>query len=311
MTRMAKYFNFLSRMNKTLKDSILKELCPDGIWQLTDVMKSVLRRQMLQLPQRTVSEDEKRYPSTPSGMRKFLEFFFTRHYFQTQHSLLDYMTSNEFLGLLMSGELRILDIGCGPAVASLAITELLVCILECLEDMGKWPKGKAVKMDYVLNDTSGICLGTGQRMLASYFNASGRYSRGVILGRTLCIQKAFPDNINQIRRVRFKLGMYDITTLSYVISPLDEDKGLEALVCGLKDVEKLCNSNGRILILQDKFQAALVRQVSETLGVSNSKEELTQQIYPSRNMNETYTYLYYRCLYEPASEVVIRQNAVA
>ncbi len=298
-------------MNKTLRNLIIEELCPDGIWQLTDVMKSVLRRQILQLPQRAVSEDEKRYPTTPSGMRKFLEFFFTRHYFQTQHSLLGYMTSNEFLGLLTSGELRILDIGCGPAVASLAITELLARILRHLKHIGKWPKSKAVKMDYVLNDTSGICLGTGQRMLASYFNASGRHDREIISGQMLRIQKAFPDNINQIRRVRLKLGVYNITTLSYVISPLDEDKGFEALVCGLKGVEKLCNCNGRILILQDKFQATLVRQISKALGISNSKEELTQQIYPSRNMSETYTYLYYRCLYEPTSEIVIRQNAVA
>ena len=298
-------------MNKTLKNLILKELCPDGIWQLTDAVKSVLRRRILQLPQRTVSEDEKRYPTTPSGMRKFLEFFFARHYFQAQHSLFNYMTSDEFLGLLMYGELRILDIGCGPAVASLAITELLACILRHLKDLGKWPKGKAIKIDYVLNDTSAICLGTGQHMLASYFNASGRLDRGVIPGQMLRIQKAFPDDINQIQRIRLKLGAYDITILSYVISPLDEDKGFEALIRGLKDVEKLCNRDGRILILQDKFQAALVRQVSKALGISNSKEGLTQQIYPSRNMNENYTYLYYRCLYKPTNEMVTRQNVLA
>ena len=298
-------------MSLTLHRNVESDLCPDGIWQLTNVMKSLLKVQISQLPKAAVSESETRYPTTPAGMRAFLDVFFTRHYFQTQRSLFDYMTSNEFLSILTSGKLQILDVGCGPAVASLAITDMLVCILEHLKDIGEWPKGKTVKMTYVLNDTSGICLGTGQRMLSDYFRVSGGYRRGVIHSRTISTQKAFPGNMNQLRRTKLNLGTYDMATFSYVVVPLNEDKGFNGLVNGLLDIEKLCSHNGRILILQDRFQAALVRRISRTIGISSHKGELTQNVYSSENTNETYTYSYYYCLYRPRGEATVRARSIA
>lgn len=295
-------------MNRTLQNFVLKELCPDGIWQLTDIIKSLLRYQISHLPKSKVSEDETRYPQSPAGMRAFLVKFFTRHYLQTQNSLVDYMTSQDFFDIIRSGHLRILDIGSGPGVSSLAITDMLAYIMEHLRE--EWSESKIIKVDYVLNDTSGICLGTGQHMLTDYFRISRRYNKGIIHGRTISIQKAFPDNMNQLRRVKFNLGTYDIVTFSYVVSPLNEDKGFKGLVRGLLNIEKLCSRNGRILILQDRFQAALVRQISRAVDISSHEEESTQQLYPKRNTNETYTYSYYRCLYAPTEEMIVRKSSV-
>ena len=301
----------ISLMSRTLKNLLLKELCPYGIWQLTDVMKSGLRYQISRLPKKKVSEDETRYPQSPAGMRAFLVKFFARHYLQTQNSLVDYVTSQDFVDVFMSGHLRILDVGSGPAVASLAITDMLACFLEHLKYTGEWAKSKTVKVDYVLNDTSNICLGTGQRMLADYFRINRRYNNAIIHNRTISIQKDFPDNINQLRRIRFNLGTYDIVIFSYVISPLSEDKGFSALVNGLLHIERLCSRKGRILILQDRFQAALVRRMSRAIGIPNQEEESTQHIYPNRNMSETYTYSYYRFLYAPAERMIISHSSVA
>lgn len=298
-------------MNKTIKNFVLKDLCPNGIWKLTDVIKSGLRYQISRLHKRKVLEDETRYPQSPAGMRAFLVKFFSRHYLQTQNSLVDYITSQDFLEIVRSGNLRILDVGSGPAVASLAITDMLDCFLEHLKDTGEWSKSKTVKVDYVLNDTSNICLGTGQRMLADYFRINRRYNNVIIHNRTISIQKDFPDNINQLRRIRFKLGTYDIVIFSYVISPLSEDKGFSTLVNGLLYIERLCSRKGRILILQDRFQAALVRRMSRAIGVPNQEEESTQHIYPKRNMSETYTYSYYSFLYAPAERMTVNHNSVA
>jgi ribosomal protein RSM22 (predicted rRNA methylase) len=298
-------------MNETLQNFVLKQLCPDGVWQLSDIVKSLLSYQLSRLPKGEVSEDETRYPQSPVGMRAFLMKFFARHYFQTQNSLFNYMTSQDFFDVFRSGHLRILDVGSGPAVASLAITNMLVCVLEHLKGVGDWPKGKMAKLEYVLNDTSGICLGTGQRMLNDYFQITGRNNTGIIHSRTTRIQKAFPDNMSQLRRIAHNLGTYDMVTFCYVISPLNEDKGFDGLVDGLLDIERLCNVDGRILILQDRFQVALVRRMSKAIGVSSRKEESTQQVYPSNNTNETYTYTYYRCLYTPSKEMTIKQSYVA
>ena len=84
-------------MNNTIMNSLLKELQPDGIWQLSDFIKSILRRQISCLPKGDVSEDETRYPERPAAMRAFLIKFFGRHFLQTQNSLVEYMTSQDFL----------------------------------------------------------------------------------------------------------------------------------------------------------------------------------------------------------------------
>jgi ribosomal protein RSM22 (predicted rRNA methylase) len=298
-------------MNKTLKSHILKELCPDGIWQLTNVMKSVLRYQISRLPKNKVSEDETRYPNSPAGMRAFLVKFFTRHYLQTQNSLIAYMTSDDFLDIIRSGHLQILDIGSGPAVTSLAVTDTLVYILDYLKNIGEWSNIKKVRINYVLNDTSNICLGTGQSMLTSYFQTRRKNYRGVTHSRTVSISKSFPENLNQIQRIKFNLHPYDITTFSYITNVLNEDKGLRRLVDGILNIEKLCSPHGQILILQDKFQEKLMQRISKAIGILSNEEESTQQIYPKRNSSETYTYTYYSCLYAPNDKKIVRQGDVA
>lgn len=299
-------------MSRTLQNLVLKELCPDGIWQLTDVMKSVLRYQISRLPKSKVSETDTRYPTTPASMRAFLDVFFTWHFFQVQDSLFNYMTSEDFLDIVGSGHLRILDVGSGPAVASLAITDMLACILEHIEYIEGWPKGGTVKVAYVLNDTSSICLGVGQHMLRNYFRIRTGHTRSIINDHMISIQKSFPDDMNQLQRIKLNLGTYDIVIFSYVISPLNEDRGFNSLVSGLLNIEKLCSYNGRILILQDKFQTSLVRRMSKAIEASANKQVLTQHVYPKRNDNETYTYIYYRCLYAPAEKrMIVGQSFVA
>ena len=297
-----------SLMNKTLKKIVLKELCPDGTWRLTDVMKSALKLQLSRLPRGEVSEDERRYPTTPVGMRAFLVRFFTRHILQTQNSLLDYMISEDFLEIVRHGNLRILDIGSGPAVASLAISDMLRHIFRYIGEKESRPIDRRLHMDYVLNDTSGICLGTGQRMLADYFRILGKQAKPMVRGRTISIQKAFPDNMHQIRRIMLNLGFYDIIILSYVVSPLDEHAGLTGLFAGLRDLETLCSRRGRIVILQDKYETTLMGQIGRALGEPSRRKESRQEIFPIRNIKDTYTYWYYCCLYSPMTKAIARQS---
>ena len=189
---------------------------------------------------------------------------------------------------------------------------MLVCLLENLEYVGEWPKGKTVNITYILNDTSSICLGTGQDMLRNYFRMRTGHTKSIINNLMIGINHAFPDSMNQLQRVRLNLGTYDIIIFSYVISPLNEENGFSGLVNGLLNIEKLCSHRGRVLILQDKFQTTLVRRMSKAIGISSEKQVLTQQVYPKRNDNETYTYVYYRCLYAPTvKRKIVRQSFIA
>jgi len=219
-------------------------------------------------------------------MRAFLVKFFTRHYFQTQHSLFNYMTSNEFPNLLASGKLQILDIGCGPAVASLAITEMLAFILKYLRDTGEWQSGRTLKVTYVLNDTSNICLATGQEMLNNYFRFGHRDNLFSIHSRIFTVEKAFPRNMIQLRRISCNIGRYDITNFCYFAESYAEKVGFQKLVNGLLEIEKLCNLAGKILILIDRFNEMFTRRLAKALGASSKKQVLTQYVYPRRNVGE-------------------------
>ena len=265
---------------------------------------------MSRLPKDNVSEDETRYPKSPSAMRAFLIKFFDRHYLQTQNSLVEYMTSQNFYNIIRLGHLRILDVGSGPAVASLAITDMLDSLTKYFEETGEWPKGKRVKVDYILNDTCSFCLGIGKHMLDTYFRNSNCYRR-IIRGQTISIQIGFPDNLSQLQRIRLNIGKYDKATFSYVITPMNEEKGFKNLVLRLFDIEKLCNYSGRILILQDRFRERLVKKISRAIGISGNIEKIVQQIYPKRNLCNIFTYFYYCCLYIPTQNIMIRQNDVA
>ena len=298
-------------MNITLRDQLLQEFRPNGIWQLRDITKSILRRQISHLPQSKVTEDERRYPESPAAMKAFLIKFFARHYLQTQNSLVEYVTSQDFHNIVRLGNLRILDIGSGPAVASLAITDMIFSLVKRLKNKEIWPRSKRVKIDYILNDTSSICTGIGVHMLNHYYNSIQKSNRDIILGQKICIQKCFPDNLKQLQRIRFNLGRYDIVVFSYVLSPLNEEIEFNKLILGLFNLEKLCNYSGRILILQDKYKTGLVQRISRAIGINSNFEKSIQEIYPKRDMSDAYPYWYYCFLYIPTKRMMIRQNVVA
>ena len=298
-------------MNITLRDQLLQEFRPNGIWQLRDITKSILRRQISHLPQSKVTEDERRYPESPAAMKAFLIKFFARHYLQTQNSLVEYVTSQDFHNIVRLGNLRILDIGSGPAVASLAITDMIFSLVKRLKNKEIWPRSKRVKIDYILNDTSSICTGIGVHMLNHYYHSIQKSNRDIILGQKICIQKCFPDNLKQLQRIRFNLGRYDIVVFSYVLSPLNEEIEFNKLILGLFNLEKLCNYSGRILILQDKYRTGLVQRISRAIGINSNFEKSIQEIYPKRDMSDASPYWYYCFLYIPTKRMMIRQNVVA
>ncbi len=282
-------------MTERVESQIKLRICPDGIWKLSDRVKNVLKRQIGRLPNRNVSEEEAMYPSTASGMCAFLEVFFSRHYFQVQNSLLGYIDSEDFGGILDGGEIRILDIGCGPAVGVLAVTDIIMSLLENRNGL----KQRPVRFVYVLNDTSRICLSTGQRMLNEYFDLCRVNEVGVGEHRILTLTNDFPDNANQLERIEKNYGMYHLVMFSYVIRPLADENGTIGLANDIVRAEKLCDPRGRILILQDQYRESLMRDMGKQIGVSVESKELTQEIFPNRGTTDTYTYSYYQCLYKP------------
>lgn len=284
-------------MTETLYKNIYNELCPDGNWGYRKNIKALLKRKINCLPKTKVADEETKYPTTPAGMRAFLDSFFARHFFQIQKSFLEYMTSKEFLNILDGQVLNIVDIGSGPALASLAITDVLMCIFDYLLDTNCKSNIRPLRTNYILNDTSDICLGTGLELLNNYFKLGITSGRNVISPKIFTIEKPFPSNIGQLKRISQNIGAYNIITFSYVINPLNNEKGFNSIIEGLASVQTLGDSNGRVLIVQDKFSKPLLKRIARKIGQNCYKAQLRQHVYSKENSNDFQSYVYYYCLF--------------
>jgi len=255
-----------------------EDLYPSGVCQLSDLIKSALDQEIVCLPKRPVSDEETRYPINEASMRAFLETFFTRHLFQVQRSLAEYIASIDFRKAAQSGLLRILDIGAGPAVASLGIIDMIhrTAGHEGLRT-GVRPRG--MRLLHVLNDTSHVCLTTGKHMLAACHGLGRHFGLALSDDRVLTLSTAFPSNMRQIQRLASFLGGYDIIILSYVVTPLTDDYGLQSLAAAMRAFERLCRPCGRILVVQDQFQKSLIQSLSHLLHAEYREHTVTQEIY--------------------------------
>jgi ribosomal protein RSM22 (predicted rRNA methylase) len=297
-------------MSGVIRERSWQGLYPGGVCQPSSLIKSVLDQQVDGLPRKAVSDSETRYPTDESSMRAFLETFFTRHLFQLQKSLVEHVASPDFPKAMQFGTLRILDIGAGPAVASLGMIDMLhrtAASTDCRPCVCP----RAVRMVHVLNDTSPICLMTGRHMLTACHEQEKRFSSALIGNRIFTLSTPFPLNMHQIQRMALFLGGYDIIILSYVVNPLVDDCGLRTLATAVRALERLCRPRGRILVVQDKFQESLIQSLAQLLKVEYREQTVTQEVYPPRGGNETYTYTYYDCLYAPREGFINRVRHVA
>jgi ribosomal protein RSM22 (predicted rRNA methylase) len=291
-------------MNNELYNCVKEELCPGGIWELSEAAKSILYNFLNKLPRNSVSEEETRYPTTPSGMRASLDTFFARHYFQVQNSLLEYMTSEEFLYSLNRDTFNILDIGSGPGTASLAITDMLASVLKYLPMVFPQTKIKEFRINYILNDPSEINLCISQQILNKYFKLRGKSGLGFHQGVTFRLDKKFPENMSQLKRIQRNLGPFNIINVVYILNLLFDQLEAKDIKKCLLEVEELCCPVGRILLVQDKFSKSVIRRTSSLIGQSCRRKILSQFVYSSRNENNVYSYKYYNCLFSPREGIL-------
>ena len=288
-------------------EAIRKLVAPDDIWTLGKAAQKLLMDLLRRLPKKDVSEEERRYPTSSEGLRVFLDGFFDRHFFQVQDSLIQYFASPAFESVIQRGVLHVADVGGGPAVASLAIAELVAAALSVMRETGK-PRGNgAIRIHYALNDTSEVCLNEGHVLLDKYHRiGDGQVS----IGRVLRLSTPFPDSITQFRRVARMTAPYDICCLGYVLIPLSEQIGIDKTAESIRPLSQTRNLNGgQLLLTQDKFREDLHRQVCRAVDVPAEVAELKQQVYDSENQNSEHTYTYCRSS-SPMSGLTLPHSAI-
>ena len=177
-------------------DEIKAILAPDGCWQIQEDILEILQQEINRLPnKKDVSEQQCRYPETPAAMRAFLEKFFVRHFFQVQDSLLTDDVFKLILNIFnASGPVTILDVGAGPAVASLGL-------LNVLSQCGMMRQNTAIRI--IMNDTSKICLESGQRMLDAFICKNNKHIPKLSVQQ---LNTQFPENLSAIKRTVSRWG---------------------------------------------------------------------------------------------------------
>jgi len=275
-------------------NTLREHLAPEGVWKLREKTVTLLRDTLRRLPHAKVSENEERYPTTRHGVRSFLNSFFARHFFQVQDSLLA-LASGVVLGCPRERRsFSFVDIGSGPAVASLALMDMLDCVGSLgpeADQTGSYP----IRISVVLNDISEPCLQVGRDMLITYARqAKTRLS----LERIVPVSVPFPKSNAQLCRIARLTKPYDLCCLSYAMVPVDEQSGGQALCQGIDELTDACRAaDGRILLLQDKFHELLLRRACRLLGTPAQEAEVKQNVYDTQNENSQHTYTFFRSIH--------------
>ncbi len=267
---------------------IREEIAPDNTWVLDGKFEKILKQQISSLPDPdNSSESEYKYPEDKASLRGFLDRLFARHFFQIQNALLQQDTFERLISAVQRRNITMADIGCGPAVASIAI--LNIASNMCGE------LNKSVYVNIILNDISIEALAAGKKMLETY----AKRLSGIRGLRILTSHAPFPDSMVQLRRISRMLAPYDICCLPYVLDLVKEDCSYKNICQQLKILTELCKPTGFVLNLQDKFRESFARCVGYLLNTSVNKLNLRQKVYDSTNSCNEYSYDYFRTVIFP------------
>lgn len=262
-------------------------------WELTSTIGNLLKHAISSLPKHNnVSTSETRYPESQEGMRAFYEKFFARHFFQIQDSLLETDSLVNLICAIRGKRLNIADIGCGPAIGTLAVLDL---VQQLQAKYSVLPKTQTpLTLSVVLNDTSPICLEFGKTMIEALLP---RLNYPVEIKTIRYLKEPFPESIRELRRFICQDGMFNLGIMSYVLIPLKEQLTYTKLCAAIDSFIRLFYPlNCSCLIIQDRFRELLIRRVSRLLNSSSEKCQLTQKVYDPDNSNEFQTYTYFRSI---------------
>ena len=267
---------------------IREEIVPDDIWTLDDELEKILKRQIRLLPSLSNSSKyEYKYPEDKASLHGFLDRLFARHFFQVQNAILQQDTFERFVFAAQRRNITVADIGCGPAVASMAILNLVSNVCCKLN--------KNIHVNIILNDISAEALAVGRKMLETY----AKHLYGISGLKVLALDTPFPDSMIQLRRISNMLDLYDICCLPYVLDLVKEDSSYENICQCLETLTGFCKPTGFILNLQDKFRESFARRIGHLLKASVNKLSLRQRIYDSTNSCDEYSYDYFRIVFFP------------
>jgi len=260
----------------------------ENVWILDDEIEQILQKQINLLPlSKSLSKLQYRYPQSKAELRGFYDKFFARHFFQAQNSIMQPDSFERLMKAINKGVITIADIGSGPAVASVALLNIISHICNEIN--------RSVSVNIVLNDVESELLFEAEKVIDTYSKKLKR----VYIATVLKIDNPFPKSMIQLKRISRMLGRYDFAFMSYVLLPLKEESTYSQLNEKLTEFFDCLSNFGVGIINQDKFRENLSRRIGSLMESTIRKMSLCQRIYDSNNSYDQYSYEYFRVIILP------------
>ena len=276
--------------SEEILEKVYGEIRPNEMWVLPLAIENLVKNEIRTLPLKEVSEQEGRCPTTSAGMRFFLDHFFVQHYFQIQNAIIKYLVSEYALEQINHNRLRVLDIGAGPAVGVLAITEIIRTIIR--ESNLIYPP---IQVEYVCVEPSEICRSTGLKMASRYFAHLHFENKTEFRVHLSDISIPFPDCLDELKPLSQNKADFQVILLSYVLNPLFDTYRIEDIQNGIEQLKSMLAPYGEILVIQDRFSEDKIEITASMLGTEMEEQELTQKVYSAYMDRDTQSYHYCVC----------------
>lgn len=166
-------------------------------------------------------------PHCTSGLNGYLRQFFPRHFFKAQHAFHE-ISANCLEPLLRQGVIHILDMGCGPATAGLAVTDYILQVLRTYNAEGDdYPYPRPVRFCYTLVEPEEVCMEKAVKLINEYFKHVGDSCADIVglislTPRIIRIAQPFSQARRTIRKNIDDYGRPNVVLFSNVLVPILE-----------------------------------------------------------------------------------------
>lgn len=307
-------------VDKKILKIIKKWVCENDIWDFSPEMKEIYKQEISNykhLPGRGIN------PSSLEEVETNIKKFFPRHFFKIQHSLYDLVSWGYHF--FEDGTVTMIDIGCGPGTASLAVLDFYFQLISAYSTENiEFPFIKPLKFNFILTDVSSHCLLKATYLITKYLQHIVKqydFTEDYLQIHPIIVtfQGEYPDVIPQIKAVLEYTGKANLLCFSNVLVQLTEKLKCEDADCILCENEntKKCKANKKIIkslnqleelksdddsycqviIIQEKGHWNLIQQILPGDHLSCNLVNMTQKNYNTDFSDASYTASYGRALY--------------
>lgn len=197
-------------------DQVRACLQQNGVWDFSPQMKAIYTQEITSCKLDSIDSIN---PRSMPEIEGFLKEYFPRHFLKVQYAFNS--ISNAYLeNVLRLGFVNVLDIGCGPATAALAVLDYIFQTqLAFGHTRHDYPYPLPLHVNFTLVDSSPYCLLKANKLITAYFEHLAAAYPGIgqlidLIPRIALVNELFPEALNTVEGVSSFTGQPNIVLFS-------------------------------------------------------------------------------------------------